>query len=68
MYLKISGNQNNYGLNSKNYSLQLEENEKIIDIEVFNNNQLLFIISNSVDTYVILYDTKNNNIISKIKK
>ena len=68
MYLKISGNQNNYGINSKNYSLGLEENEKIIEIEVFNNNQLLFVISNSIDTYVILYDTKNNYIISKIKK
>ena len=34
MYLKISGNQNNYQHNIKDFSLGLSKNEKIIDIEV----------------------------------
>ena len=68
MYLKIAGNQNNSQNNIKNFSLNLANNEKIIDIQVLNNNQLLIVISNSVNTSGIVYDTKENNIISIIKR
>ena len=68
MYLKIAGNQNNSQHNIKDFSLGLANNEKVIDIEVLNKNQLLIIISNSVNTSGIVYDTKENNIISTIKR
>ena len=68
MYLKIAGNQNNSQNNIKNFSLNLANNEKIIDIQVLNNNQLLIVISNSVNISGIVYDTKENNIISTIKR
>ena len=68
MYLKIAGNQNNSQHNIKDFSLGLANNEKIIDIEVLNKNQLLIIITNSVNTSGIVYDTKENNIISTIKR
>ena len=68
MYLKIAGNQNNYQNSIKEFSLGLANNEKIIDIQVLNNNQLLIVISNSVNTSGIVYDTKKNNIISTIKR
>ena len=68
MYLKITGNQNNSQHNIKAISLGLSNNEKIIDIEVLNKNQLLIVISNSVNTSGIVYDTKKNNIISTIKR
>ena len=68
MYLKIDGNQNNSQNNIKNFSLNLANNEKIIDIQVLNNNQLLIVISNSVNTSGIVYDTKKNIIISTIKR
>tara|TARA_B100000953_G_C17924996_1_gene392001 strand:+ start:333 stop:620 length:288 start_codon:yes stop_codon:yes gene_type:complete len=68
MYLKIAGNQNNSQNNIENFSLNLANNEKIIDIKVLNNNQLLIVISNSVNTSGIVYDTKENNIISIIKR
>ena len=68
MYLKIDGNQNNSQNNIKNFSLNLANNEKIIDIQVLNNNQLLIVISNSISTSGIVYDTKKNNIISTIKR
>ena len=68
MYLKFDGNQNNSQNNIKNFSLNLANNEKIIDIQVLNNNQLLIVISNSVNTSGIVYDTKENNIISTIKR
>ena len=68
MYLKIDGNQNNSQNNIKNFSLNLANNEKIIDIQVLNNHQLLIVISNSVNTSGIVYDTKKNKIISTIKR
>ena len=68
MYLKIAGNQNNSHHDIKDFSLGLANNEKIIDIEVLNKNQLLIIISNSINTSGIVYDTKENNIISTIKR
>ena len=68
MYLKIAGNQNNSHHNIKDISLGLENNEKIIDIEVLNKNQLLIIISNSVNTSGIVYDTKEKNILYTIKR
>ena len=68
MYLKIAGNQNNSQHNIKDFSLGLANNEKVIDIEVLNKNQLLIIISNSINTSGIVYDTKENNIISTIKR
>ena len=68
MYLKIAGNQNNSQNNIKNFSLGLANNEKIIDIQVLNQNQLLIVISNSVNTSGIVYDTKKNNIVSTIKR
>ena len=68
MYLKISGNQNNSQHNIKDFSLGLAKNEKIIDIEVLNKDQLLIVISNSVNTYGVVYDKKENNIVSTIKR
>ena len=68
MYLKIAGNQNNSQHNIKDFSLGLANNEKIIDIKVLNKNELLIVISNSINTSGIVYDTKENNIISIIKR
>ena len=68
MYLKISGNQNNFQHDIKDFSLGLANNEKIIDIKVLNKNELLIVISNSINTSGIVYDTKANNIISTIKR
>ena len=68
MYLKISGNQNDSEYNIKDFSLHLKENEKIIDLKVLNKNQVLIVISDSINTFGIVYDTKKNNILSFIKR
>ena len=68
MYLKISGNQNDSEYNIKDFSLNLNENEKIIDLKVLNKNQVLIVISDSINTFGIVYDTKKNNILSFIKR
>ena len=68
MYLKITGNQNDFDSLSRENSLGLNSDEKIIDIEILNKNQVLIMISNSVDNYGIVYDIKSNNIVSIIKR
>ena len=56
IYLKISGNQNNFQNNITKQSLNLEEDEKIINFQVINEDKVLIIISNSSDTFAIVYD------------
>ena len=68
VYLKISGNQNNSDYNTIEYSLNLAEDEKIIDMQVLNNNEILILISNSMNTYGIVYDTNKKSKISLIKR
>ena len=68
MYLKIAGNQNNSENSIKEFSLGLAKNEKIINMEVLNEHQLLIVISNSLDTSGIVYDMDQNIIISTIKR
>jgi len=68
MYSKISNNQNNIENSSYIHSLNLSQNEKIIDIEAIGENSILFIVSDSKNTYAIVFDIKNNVIKSQIKR
>lgn len=68
MYLKISNNQYSVENSGNSFSLNLNKDEKIINIETLNNENLLFNISDSNKTYAIIYDVKNNKIKSKIKR
>ena len=68
IYLKISGNQNNFQNNITKESLNLEEDEKIINFQVLNEDKVLIIISNSSDTFAIVYDIKQEKIISTINR
>ena len=60
MYLKISNNQYSVENSGNSFSLNLNKDEKIINIETLNNENLLFNISDSNKTYAIIYDVKNN--------
>ena len=68
VYIKFSSNQNISDHKNQDYSLGLKDNEKIIDIEVINDNHLLIIISNNIDKFGIIYNIKDNKIKSKIKR
>tara|TARA_B100001250_G_scaffold411072_1_gene438873 strand:- start:944 stop:1231 length:288 start_codon:yes stop_codon:yes gene_type:complete len=68
IYLKISGNQNNFQNNITKQSLNLEEDEKIINFQVLNEDKVLIIISNSSDTFAIVYDIKQQQMISTINR
>ena len=68
MYLKISKNQIKQEYSNNIYSLNLDQNEKIIGIETLNETNILFKITDSKNTYAIIFDIKNNDIKSKIKR
>ena len=68
IYLKISGNQNNFENNITKQSLNLKDDEKIINFQVLNEDKVLIVISNSFDTFAIVYDIKQEKMISKIDR
>ena len=70
-----------YGLNSKisnteglmseeitSYSLNLSNTESIKDIKIINENNLLFVISDNDQIYLIIYNLDKKQVISKIGK
>ena len=66
LYSKIS---NTEGLTSEeitSYSLNLSNSESIKDIKVINENNLLFVVSNNDQIYLIIYNLDKKKIISKI--
>ncbi len=68
LYSKIS---NTEGLTSDeitSYSLNLSNTENIKDVKIINENNLLFVISDNDQIYLIIYNLSNKQIISKIGK
>ena len=68
MYSKIS---NTEGLTSEEitiYSLNLSNTEIIKDIKIINENNLLIVVSNNDQIYLIIYNLDKEMIISKIGK
>ena len=66
LYSKIS---NTEGLTSEeiaSYSLNLSNAESIKEIKVINENNLLFVVSNNDQIYLIIYNLDKKKIISKI--
>ena len=68
LYSKIS---NTEGLTSEeitSYSLNLTNTESIKDIKIINENNLLFVISDNDQIYLIIYSLDKKQVISKIGK
>ena len=68
LYSKIS---NTEGLTSEkitSYSLNLSYTESIKDIKIINENNLLFVISDNDQIYLIIYNLDKKQVISKIGK
>ena len=68
MYLKISTNSKNMVLDPKNISLNLKNEEEIVDIMVIDDNKLLIIIKNSSTLKGAVYDIKQRKISEYINK
>ncbi len=68
MYIKISSKASkNYNKNP-NISLSLKKEEKIINMQVIDNNNILISIGNSGEIYGIIYDINNQKVLQIIKK
>ena len=68
MYLKISTNSENMILDPKNISLNLKNEEEIIDIRIIDENRLLIIIKNSSSLKGAVYNIKQKKISEYINK
>ena len=66
LYSKISNTERLTGEEITSYSLNLSNTESIKDIKVINENNLLFVISNNDQIYLIIYNLDKKQVISKI--
>ena len=65
-YSKISNNQKLSVNDVTNFSLNLQTSEKIKDLKIIDQNNVLIVISNDDQSYLIMYNLKNNKIVSRI--
>ncbi len=68
LYSKISNTESSISEEITNYSLNLSNSESIKDIKVIDENNLLIVISNNDQPYLIIYNLDKKKIISKIGK
>ena len=66
LYSKISNNQKISNNDVLNFSLNLKSYENIKDIKIIDQNNVLIVISDNDQLYLIMYNLKNNKIVSKI--
>ena len=66
MYSKISNTQDLSNKEITNYSLNLKNSENIKDIKIIDENNVLVVISDDDQLYLIMYNLKENKVLSKI--
>ena len=62
LYIKTTKKQSNLETNLIDYSLNLEKGHKITDIDMIDNNRILFTIKSNDKVYALIYDIKTSNI------
>lgn len=62
LYIKTTKKQSNLETNLINYNLNLEKGHKITDIDMIDNNRILFTIKNNDKVYALIYDIETSNI------
>ena len=68
MYSKISTNSKDVTLDPEKITLNLNDKEEIIDIEVIDENRLLITINSSDSLKGVIYNIKQNKILKIIEK
>ena len=66
LYSNISNTEGFTSEEITSYSLNLSSTESIKDIKIINENNLLFVISDNDQIYLIIYNLDTKQIISKI--
>ena len=62
LYIKTTKKQSNLETNLIDYNLNLEKGHKITDIDMINNNRILFTIKSNDKVYALIYDIETSNI------
>ena len=62
LYIKTTKKQSNLETNLIDYNLNLEKGHKITDIDMIDNNRILFTIKSNDKVYALIYDIKTSNI------
>ena len=62
LYIKTTKKQSNLETNLIEYNLNLEKEHKITDIDMIDNNRILFTIKNNDKVYALIYDIETSNI------
>ena len=63
LYIKTTKKQSNLETNLIYYNLNLEKEHKITDIDLIDNNRILFTIKNNDKVYALIYDIHTSNVI-----
>ena len=62
LYIKTTKKQSNLETNLIEYNLNLEKGHKITDIDMIDNNRILFTIKSNDKVYALIYDIETSNI------
>ena len=62
LYIKTTKKQSNLETNLIEYNLNLEKGHKITDIDMIDNNRILFTIKSNAKVYALIYDIETSNI------
>ena len=68
LYSKISNTEVLSNNEINRYSLKLEKSEKIEEIKIIDENNLLVVISDDDQTILIIYNLSENKVVSRIGK
>tara|TARA_Y100000996_G_C22333135_1_gene565319 strand:+ start:296 stop:583 length:288 start_codon:yes stop_codon:yes gene_type:complete len=66
LYSKISNTEGSLNEEITNYSLNLSKSESIQEVKIINENNLLIVVSNNKQIYLIIYNLDKKKIISTI--
>ena len=62
LYIKTTKKQSNLETNLIDYNLNLEKGHKITDIDMIDNNKILFTIKHNDKVYALIYDIQSTKI------
>ena len=62
LYIKTTKKQSNLETKLIEYNLNLEKGHKITDIDMIDNNRILFTIKSNDKVYALIYDIETSNI------
>ena len=62
LYIKTTKKQSNLETNLIEYNLDLKKGHKITDIDMIDNNRILFTIKSNDKVYALIYDIETSNI------